>query len=30
MRLAAQKSLTLLFITFNYISFVPWKKPEAA
>ncbi len=30
MRLAAQKSLTLLFITFNYVSFIPWKKPETA
>jgi hypothetical protein len=28
MRLASQKSLTLLFLTFNYVSFIPWKKPE--
>lgn len=29
MRIAVQKSLTVLFITFNYISFVPWKTPES-
>jgi hypothetical protein len=28
MRIAVQKSLTVLFITFNYISFIPWKTPE--
>lgn len=28
MRIAVQKSLTVLFITFNYISLVPWKTPE--
>jgi hypothetical protein len=27
MRIAVQKSLTVLFITFNYISLVPWKTP---
>jgi hypothetical protein len=27
MRIAVQKSLTVLFITFNYISTVPWKTP---
>jgi hypothetical protein len=27
MRIAVQKSLTVLFITFNYISTVPWKMP---
>jgi hypothetical protein len=30
MRIAVQKSLTVLFITFNYISTVPWKTPESA
>jgi len=30
MLLAAQRSLTLLFLTFNYTSFVSWKKPETA
>jgi hypothetical protein len=30
MRIAMQKSLTVLFITFNYISLVPWKIPERA
>jgi hypothetical protein len=30
MRIAVQRSLTVLFITFNYISFVPWKTPESA
>jgi hypothetical protein len=29
MRIAVQKSLTVLFITFNYISFSPWKTPES-
>ncbi|MCB8823314.1 hypothetical protein [Microvirga rosea] len=28
MLLASQKSLSLLFFTFSYVSFVPWKKPE--
>ncbi|SCZ12727.1 hypothetical protein [Microvirga guangxiensis] len=28
MRIAVQKSLTVLFVTFNYISFVPWKTPR--
>jgi hypothetical protein len=30
MRIAVQKSLTVLFITFNYISTIPWKTPESA
>ena len=30
MRIAVQKSLTVLFITFNYISTVPWKTPETS
>jgi hypothetical protein len=30
MRIAVQKSLTILFITFNFVSLVPWKKPELA
>jgi hypothetical protein len=30
MRIAVQKSLTVLFITFNYISTIPWKTPETA
>jgi hypothetical protein len=30
MRIAVQKSLSVLFITFNYISLVPWKTPECA
>jgi hypothetical protein len=30
MRIAVQKSVTMLFITFNYISFIPWKTPEGA
>jgi hypothetical protein len=30
LRIAAQKSLSLLFITFNYVSYVPWKKPGLA
>ena len=25
---ASQKSLSLLFFTFSYVSFVPWKKPR--
>jgi hypothetical protein len=29
MRIAVQKSLTVLFITFHYISLVPWKTPES-
>jgi hypothetical protein len=29
MRIAVQKSLTVLFMTFNYISFIPWKMPES-
>jgi hypothetical protein len=29
MRIAVQKSLTVLFITFNYVSLVPWKTPES-
>lgn len=29
-RIAMQKSVTVLFITFNYISFIPWKTPESA
>jgi len=29
LRIAAQKSLSLLFITFNYISYIPWKLPES-
>ena len=28
--LASQKSLTLLFFTFSYVSFVSWKKPGSA
>ena len=28
--LASQRSLTLLFFTFRYISLVPWKKPGSA
>ncbi|WP_205772525.1 hypothetical protein [Microvirga calopogonii] len=27
LRIAAQKSLSLLFLTINYVSYVPWKKP---
>ena len=27
MRIAAQKSLSVLFLTFNYISYVRWKQP---
>jgi hypothetical protein len=30
MRIAVQKSLTVLFVTFAYISFFPWKTPEIA
>jgi hypothetical protein len=30
LRIAAQKSLSLLFLTFNYVSYVPWKKPGLA
>jgi hypothetical protein len=30
LRIAAQKSLSFLFLTFNYISYVPWKHPEPA
>jgi hypothetical protein len=30
LRIAAQKSLSLLFLTFNYVSYVPWKQPEHA
>jgi hypothetical protein len=30
MRIAVQKSLTVLFVTFAYISFIPWKTPEIA
>ena len=30
MRIAVQKTLTVLFVTFAYISFIPWKTPEAA
>jgi len=30
MRLAVQKSLTVLFITFNYVSLIPWKIPVSA
>ncbi|MBO1909661.1 hypothetical protein J4G37_33285 [Microvirga sp. 3-52] len=28
LRIAAQRSLSLLFLTFNYISYVPWKHPK--
>ncbi|QRM35852.1 hypothetical protein [Microvirga sp. VF16] len=28
MRISVQKSLTMLFITFNYVTFIPWKMPE--
>lgn len=27
LRIAAQKSLSLLFLTFNYVSYVHWKQP---
>jgi len=30
LRIAEQKSLSLLFLTFNYVSYVPWKQPEHA
>jgi hypothetical protein len=30
LRIAAQKSLSLLFLTFNYVSYAPWKKPGLA
>jgi hypothetical protein len=30
LRIAAQKSLSLLFLTFNYVSYIPWKQPEPA
>lgn len=30
LRIAAQRSLSLLFVTLNYISYVPWKRPETA
>lgn len=30
LRIAAQKSLSLLIFTFNYISYVPWKQREHA
>jgi hypothetical protein len=30
MRIAVQKSVTMLFITFNYISLIPWKTPDTA
>jgi hypothetical protein len=30
MRIAVQKSVTMLFITFNYISLIPWKIPDTA
>jgi hypothetical protein len=29
LRIAAQKSRSLLFITFNYISYIAWKQPES-
>jgi len=28
LRIAAQKSLSVLFLTFNHISYVAWKKPK--
>jgi hypothetical protein len=28
LRIAAQRSLSLLFLTFNYVSYVPWKHPR--
>jgi hypothetical protein len=28
MRIAVQKSLSMLFITFHFVSFIPWKTPE--
>jgi hypothetical protein len=30
MRIAVQKSLTMLFITFHFVSYIPWKTPESA
>ncbi|MBJ6126033.1 hypothetical protein [Microvirga splendida] len=27
LRIAAQRSLSLLFLTLNYVSYVPWKQP---
>jgi hypothetical protein len=30
MRIAVQKSLTMLFITFHFVSYIPWKTPETA
>jgi hypothetical protein len=30
LRIAAQKSLSLLIFTFNYVFYVPWKKPGLA
>ncbi|WP_190844463.1 hypothetical protein [Microvirga sp.] len=27
LRIAAQRSLSLLIFTFNYVSYVPWKNP---
>jgi hypothetical protein len=30
MRIAAQKTLTLLFVSFGYVTYVPWKTPERA
>lgn len=30
LRIAAQKLLSLFFLTFNYISYVPWKQPKQA
>ncbi|WP_262273445.1 hypothetical protein [Microvirga yunnanensis] len=29
MRIAVQKSLSMLFITFHFVSFIPWKTPES-
>ncbi|WP_201752207.1 hypothetical protein [Microvirga arsenatis] len=29
LQIAAQKSLSLLFLTFSYISYIPWKQPES-
>jgi len=28
MRIAAQKTLTFLFLTFGYVTYVPWKTPD--
>jgi hypothetical protein len=30
MQIAVQRTLTLLFIRLAYVSYVPWKKPDAA